>query len=93
MTHVDAGDGDFTVAVEFEPYVLHGFPELGIVLRILTVHFQDVQACRENLRLSLDRDGLIYKAILLFHFFLSSFFFLTKAKEKDATQNLNKLFI
>lgn len=37
-THVDSSDGDLTEAVQFEPHFLHRFPELGVVLRILTVH-------------------------------------------------------
>lgn len=56
-TYIYGSYGDHVGAVEFQPHLLHSFPERSTVLWTLPVHLQDVQASREHLGLSLQRSN------------------------------------
>lgn len=53
--YIDCGYGDHVGAVEFQPHLLNGFPELPAAFWTLAIHLQDVQPCREHLGQTLDR--------------------------------------
>lgn len=56
-TYIDGSDGDHVGAVELQPHLLNGSPELPAALGALPVHLHDVQAGGEDLGLSLGRVG------------------------------------
>lgn len=52
-TYIDGSDSDHVGAVELQPHLLNGSPELAAALGALPVHLHDVQASGEDLGLTL----------------------------------------